>query len=93
MATAAIEIENLSKEYPHGFLHLKKRTSLLNAGGERRSVWFLGPNGAGKSTTIKLLMRLIFPTAGTARILGRPIGDIGMHKDVGTCPSSRTSDY
>jgi len=47
---------------------------------------FLGPNGAGKSTTIKLLMRLIFPTAGTARILGKPISDIAMHQDVGYLP-------
>ena len=47
---------------------------------------FLGPNGAGKSTTIKLLMRLIFPTAGTARILGKPISDIGMHRDIGYLP-------
>jgi ABC-2 type transport system ATP-binding protein len=89
MATAAIEIENLTKEYPHGFLHLKKRTSLegLSMQVEDGEVFgFLGPNGAGKSTTIKLLMRLIFPTSGTARILGRPIDDIGMHKDIGYLP-------
>jgi ABC-2 type transport system ATP-binding protein len=30
----------------------------------------LGPNGAGKSTTIKLLMNLLQPTAGSARVLG-----------------------
>ncbi len=47
---------------------------------------FIGPNGAGKSTAIKLLMRLIFPTAGTARILGKPISDIEMHRDVGYLP-------
>jgi ABC-2 type transport system ATP-binding protein len=47
---------------------------------------FIGPNGAGKSTTIKLLMGLIFPTAGTARILGRPISDVEMHKDIGYLP-------
>src|SRR5437660_8453715 len=89
MATAAIEIENLTKEYPHGFLHLKKKTSLegLSMQVEDGEVLgFLGPNGAGKSTTIKLLMRLIFPTAGKARILGRPISDIGMHKDIGYLP-------
>jgi ABC-2 type transport system ATP-binding protein len=31
---------------------------------------FLGPNGAGKSTTIRILMGLYLPTAGTARVLG-----------------------
>ena len=87
--TAAIEIENLTKDYPYGFLHLKKKTSLdgLTMQVETGEVFgFLGPNGAGKSTTIKLLMRLIFPTAGTARILGKPISDIGMHQDIGYLP-------
>src|SRR5215813_8124920 len=89
MAAAAIQAENLTKDYPFGFLHLKKKRSLegLTMQVEDGEVFgFLGPNGAGKSTTIKLLMRLIFPTSGTARILGRPISDIGMHKDVGYLP-------
>src|SRR5580704_14952505 len=33
-------------------------------------VAFLGPNGAGKTTTLKMLSGLIFPTRGTARVLG-----------------------
>jgi ABC-2 type transport system ATP-binding protein len=89
MASAAIEIENLTKDYPYGFLHLKKKTSLegLTMTVERGEVFgFLGPNGAGKSTTIKLLVGLIFPTAGTARILGKPISDIEMHRDIGYLP-------
>ena len=67
MAGATIEIENLTKDYPFGFLHLKKKRSLegLTMKVEDGEVFgFLGPNGAGKSTTIKLLMSLIFPTAG-----------------------------
>ena len=89
MASAAIEIENLSKDYPFGFLHLKKKTSLegLTMSVEDGEVFgFLGPNGAGKTTTIKLLMGLIFPTAGTARILGKSINDISMHRDIGYLP-------
>ncbi|GAC1664476.1 MAG: ABC transporter ATP-binding protein [Candidatus Acidiferrum sp.] len=89
MASAAIEIENLTKDYPFGFLNLKRRRSLegLSMQVETSQVFgFLGPNGAGKSTTIKLLMGLIFPTAGSARILGRSITDIGMHRDIGYLP-------
>src|ERR1700738_2854025 len=89
MATAVIEIENLTKDYPFGFLHLKKKTSLegLTMTVEDGEVFgFLGPNGAGKSTTIKLLVGLIFPTAGGARILGKPTSDIEMHREIGYLP-------
>ena len=34
---------------------------------------FIGPNGAGKSTTMRLLMNMIFPTAGSARIMGMDV--------------------
>src|ERR1051325_5253831 len=89
MSAPAIETENLTKEYPHGFLNLKKRTSLegLNMQVEMGEVFgFIGPNGAGKSTPIRLLMRLISPTAGNARILGKPISDIEMHREIGYLP-------
>jgi ABC-2 type transport system ATP-binding protein len=89
MPGAAIEIDNLTKDYPFGFLHLKKKRSLegLTMQVEDGEVFgFLGPNGAGKSTTIKLLVGLIFPDAGSARILGKPITDIEMHRDIGYLP-------
>jgi ABC-2 type transport system ATP-binding protein len=89
MGYPAIEIEDLTKDYPYGFLQLKKKRSLesLTMQVEAGEVFgFLGPNGAGKSTTIKLLMRLIFPTKGTARILGKSIADVEMHKDIGYLP-------
>jgi ABC-2 type transport system ATP-binding protein len=89
MPGASIEIENLTKDYPYGFLHLKRKRSLegLTMQVEDGEVFgFLGPNGAGKSTTIKLLVGLIFPDAGTASILGKPITDIEMHRDIGYLP-------
>jgi len=46
----------------------------------------LGPNGSGKSTTIKLLLGLIFPTAGRAEILGLPPGSPAAHQRLGYLP-------
>src|SRR4029079_11453363 len=37
---------------------------------EGEMVAFLGPNGAGKTTTLKMLSGLIYPTAGSAHVLG-----------------------
>ncbi len=89
MPGPAIEIEGLTKDYPVGFWLAKKKRSLdnLTMQVERGEVFgFLGPNGAGKTTTLKLLIGLIFPTAGTARILGKPVSDVGMHRDIGYLP-------
>jgi ABC-2 type transport system ATP-binding protein len=89
MTAPAIETQNLTKEYPYGFLHLKRKTSLenLTMQVEDGEVFgLLGPNGAGKSTTIKLLMGIIFPTAGRARILGKLVGDVSIHRDIGYLP-------
>jgi ABC-2 type transport system ATP-binding protein len=47
---------------------------------------FLGPNGAGKTTTLKMLMGLVFPTAGTARILGREWTDPEVKAQIGFLP-------
>src|SRR5256885_11922570 len=49
---------------------------------------FLGHNGAGKTTTIKLLLGLLFPTAGRAWILGRPIEDVSVKQHVGFLPEA-----
>lgn len=89
MATAIIEIEGLTKDYASGFWRKRWKRSLdsLTLGVEEGEVFgFLGPNGAGKTTTLKLLMGLIFPTAGTARVCGKSIDDIAMHRDIGYLP-------
>ena len=83
---AAIETDNLTKDFLVGFWRPRPYRALhgLTLSVEPGEViGFLGPNGAGKSTTLKLLMQLIYPTAGIARILGRPVGDITVRSRVG----------
>jgi ABC-2 type transport system ATP-binding protein len=89
MNSAAVEIQGLTKDYASGFWRKRMRRSLdnLTLQVEEGEVFgFLGPNGAGKTTTIKLLTGLIFPTAGTARIRGRSIDDVRMHREIGFLP-------
>ncbi len=86
-----VEINNLSKDYETGFLKKKRMRALddltLNVKGGQ-IFGFLGGNGAGKTTTIKLLMSLMFPTSGSAKILGRDIADVQMHRRIGYCPEN-----
>jgi ABC-2 type transport system ATP-binding protein len=68
----AVEIEHLSKRF--GRVRAVSDLSLTVAGG--RVTGFLGPNGAGKSTTIRMLLGLIHPDAGTATFAGRRYGEL-----------------
>ncbi|HYK09778.1 MAG TPA: ABC transporter ATP-binding protein [Gemmatimonadales bacterium] len=47
---------------------------------------FLGPNGAGKSTSVKMLLGLVRPTAGDARVLGRPLSNVDVRRLIGFLP-------
>ncbi|GAM11524.1 putative ABC transporter ATP-binding protein [Geobacter sp. OR-1] len=49
---------------------------------------FLGPNGAGKSTTIKILLGLITPSAGNAKIMGVDVSSHGARRSVGYLPEN-----
>lgn len=89
----AIETDGLTKDYQVGFWRTRPYRALhdLTLRVERGDVFgFLGPNGAGKSTAIKLLMQLIFPTSGGARILGRPLGDLDVKRRIGFLPENPT---
>jgi ABC-2 type transport system ATP-binding protein len=86
-----VEITNLTKDYEVGFWRKRKVRALdgLSLTVNQGEIFgFLGANGAGKTTTLKVLMTLIFPTAGTARILGHDIGKISMHSRIGYLPEN-----
>jgi ABC-2 type transport system ATP-binding protein len=86
---AAIEILGLEKTYSIGFWRKRPKHALrpLHLKVEEGEIFgFLGPNGAGKTTTLKLLMGLIYPTAGSASILGMELDDPRMKAQIGFLP-------
>jgi ABC-2 type transport system ATP-binding protein len=85
----AIEILGLEKTYMVGFWRKRPKRALspLHLAVEDGEIFgFLGPNGAGKTTTLKLLMGLVFPTAGSARILGQEWTDPEVKAQIGFLP-------
>jgi len=86
---ASIEILGLEKTYMVGFWRKRPKRALqpLHLTVEDGEIFgFLGPNGAGKTTTLKMLMGLVFPTAGTARILGKEWTDPEVKAQIGFLP-------
>ena len=86
-----VEIDNLTKDYEVGFWRKRKVRALdgLSLTVNQGEIFgFLGANGAGKTTTLKLLMTLIFPTLGSARILGSDISETSMHSRIGYLPEN-----
>lgn len=67
----AIELDGLSKSY--GSVAAVTDVHLTVPVGTVYG--FLGPNGAGKTSVMRMLLGLVRPTAGTGRILGRPLGE------------------
>ena len=88
---AAISTDRLTKDYAVGFWRprpYRALDSLSLSVGTGEVFGFLGPNGAGKTTTLKLLMQLVFPTSGSAEILGRPVGDVAVKRRIGYLPEN-----
>jgi ABC-2 type transport system ATP-binding protein len=83
---AAILINKLTKTYGTrgGAVNVVDAIDLEVEEGE--IFGFLGPNGAGKTTTIKMLLSIIYPTSGTAHVLGKELGDISIHKELSYLP-------
>ena len=80
-----IEVSNLTKYYgkSRGIVDVSFKVE------EGEIFGFIGPNGAGKSTTIRLLLSLIYPTSGSAKVFGKDAIAHGpeLRKDIGYLPS------
>jgi ABC-2 type transport system ATP-binding protein len=80
-----IEVSNLTKYYgkSRGIVDVSFKEEQGEIFG------FIGPNGAGKSTTIRLLLSLIHPTSGSARVFGKDVVSHGpeIRRDIGYLPS------
>ena len=87
----AIRLDALTKDYAVGFWRRRPFRALdrLTLDVEPGEVLgLLGPNGAGKTTALKLLMQLIYPTAGRVEILGRPAGAVDVKRRLGFLPET-----
>ena len=86
----ALEIHGLVKDFAVGLRGVKLRAvdhlTLKVAPGQVYGL--LGPNGSGKSTTIKMILGLLAPTAGTCRVFGVASDRVEARRHVGYLPES-----
>jgi ABC-2 type transport system ATP-binding protein len=87
--TVMVEIDQLSKSF--GSFRAVDGISLTVSKGE--VLGFLGPNGAGKTTTMRMIAGFLTPSAGTARVCGRDVGDdpTGVKSIIGYLPEGSPS--
>ena len=86
MSTCAVQLDNLSKQYPHSS---KRAVSNLTFEIQEGSVFgLLGPNRAGKSTTVMMLCGLMRPDAGSISVFGLDVLEQGVdvRKQIGVAP-------
>jgi ABC-2 type transport system ATP-binding protein len=90
MANIAVRVEGLRKVYRSGFWRRRAETlkGVSFSVPVGRAVGYLGANGAGKTTTLKILVGLLAADAGSAEILGLPVGDPACRRRVGFLPEN-----
>ena len=83
----AIRTEGLTKVYRIGVRGTHVGIGNLTMEVPEGEIFGLvGPNGAGKTTTLKLLLGLLFPTSGSAEVLGMPLGSSAYKARIGYVP-------
>lgn len=90
-ASPALDIRGLSKAYRVGHIRGTRKPALIDLTlsvpvGE--VFGYLGPNGSGKTTTLKILTGLVFPDAGSASMLGFPLGARAGRQRIGFLPEN-----
>ena len=85
-----IQTTDLGMVYRSGLIPRKKvALRHLNLEVGRNEIFgYLGANGAGKTTTIKILVHLMHPTSGSARILGEDIANVAVRRRIGYQPEN-----
>jgi ABC-2 type transport system ATP-binding protein len=85
---SVIEGRGLVREFrgPFGRARVRAVRGLDLDVAEGRVFGLLGPNGSGKTTTILMLLGLLRPTEGEARVLGRPAGHVDARRRTGFLP-------
>lgn len=89
ITTPVVDIRGLSKTYSLMMgrkVHALTDLTLDIQPGETFAI--VGPNGSGKTTTMKILLGMIFPTAGDARIFGHAPGDTAAQRRIGYLPEA-----
>jgi len=82
----ALETQDLTKRFNRGKITALEDVTLSVEEGIIFGL--LGPNGAGKTTLIKIVLGILFPTSGSARLLERPINDIRTKEKIGYLPEN-----
>ena len=91
VGSPALELRGLNKSYRIGHIRQTLRPVLRNLDltVQRGQVFgYLGPNGSGKTTTLKILVGLLRPDAGTANVLGHPLSDRAWRYRTGYLPEN-----
>lgn len=92
-----VDVRELKKSYG-GWSPLRRRGRVSALGGVSLQAHagevfgLLGPNGAGKTTLIKILLGVVKPSSGTARLFGEPVGSTAARHRVGYLPESLRVD-
>jgi ABC-2 type transport system ATP-binding protein len=87
--TLALATTGLSKSYRTGHIIQGRRPALQDLDLEVRAgeiFGYVGPNGSGKTTTLKLLVGLLKPDRGDARVLGEPLASRAWRQRAGYLP-------